>query len=1123
MEGSPEIEDLVTQAFDYADRNDFARAQSLALRVLQSDPKNAGALYLSAFCLRQLGRSVEAEKAVKNALKLLPDNVVLLLERGFAEYERQEYEKAIESFDTVLKHEPKNVDALKWKIASLRGLRRFDDAKGSAEVALKLVPDNTSILVEAGIADYGREQYDKAIEFFDTALKGEPKNAAALKWKITSLRGLRRFDDAKASAEVALKLVPDNASILVEAGIANYYGREQYEKAIEFFDAALKHEPKNAEALKWKITSLRLLGRLDEAEAAAEGALKLLPNNVSLLVERSYVENSRQEYKKAIEFFDAALMREPKNPEALKWKITSLRLLGRLDEAETATEDALKLLPNNVLLLLERGYVEYIRQKYEKAIEFYEAALKREPKNPEALRSRVDALRLLGRLDEAEAAAEDALKLLPDNVSLLVERSYVENSRQEYKKAIGFFDAALKREPKNPEALKWKIASLRALRHFDDAKMAAEDALKLLPDNAPILVEAGIAEYGREQYEKAKEFFEVALRHEPKNADALKWRITSLRTLQRFPEAETIAEDALKLLPNNVLLLIERGYVSYDQQQFEKAMEFFAVALKHDSRNPDALRWRAASLRRLRRFMEADKEAETAIGLLPSEPTLLTERALICFDQRQYGRAIDFLNQAIAFDSKNEEAVKWKTYSLGAQQNTDDAIKFLEGLMPQFPMSVDLRVQLGWLYLDREAWDGAENVFLEAGAIVPADSPSLLGRAETFMRQNRSDEAVRLLRNRLETLPNDLNVRNTLGWIYNQRNDPLSARKEFEAVLARASKNVAALNGLGAISFAQEDYEKAEEQFREVVALQPYEPVWRGNLAWSLARQQQVESLGDESSSSRSKEKPIDRLAEAEQCCQKALELDPNYANAFGCLGVIAFKRGRLRESEDHFLQSIRASKRKGSYVDLAALYVKMARYEDAESQLKTALELDRNDVLAHIERGNLLLQNEKTKEAIREFRQATGIDPTSKGAQRALALTLIHSGKGALDEAEKILRDAIRRMDKSKRWSLHLTLGQLLEKRGDETEDQRFYVEALSEINKTVALKDDESEPHFQAGMIRNKCGEYRAAIRSFERCLRIDKNNFIAERNIERIKSGLKEEKQKVTKWTRVGGISL
>ncbi|PYI92516.1 MAG: hypothetical protein DME97_09340 [Verrucomicrobia bacterium] len=1106
---------------DYG-REQYDKAIEFFDTALKREPKNADALKWKISSLRGLRRFDEAEKAAEDALKLFPDNVSLLLERGFVEQSREQYEKAIEFFEAALGHEPKNAEALKWKITSLRLLGRLDEAEAAAEGALKLLPNNVSLLVERSYVENSRQEYKKAIEFFDAALMREPKNPEALKWKITSLRLLGRLDEAETATEDALKLLPNNVLLLLERGYVEYV-RQKYEKAIEFFEAALQREPKNPEALRAKVSSLRGLRRFGDAATATEDALKLLPNNVSLLIERGFVEQNREQYEKASQFFEAALGHEPKNAEALKWKTTSLRLRGRLDEAAAAADDALKLLPNNVSLLIERGYVEHNRQKYEKAIEFYEAALKREPKNPEALRARVDALRLLGRLDEAEAAAEDALKLLPDNVSLLVERSYVENSRQEYKKAIGFFDAALKREPKNPEALKWKIASLRALRHFDDAKMAAEDALKLLPDNAPILVEAGIAEYGREQYEKAKEFFEVALRHEPKNADALKWRITSLRTLQRFPEAETIAEDALKLLPNNVLLLIERGYVSYDQQQFEKAMEFFAVALKHDSRNPDALRWRAASLRRLRRFMEADKEAETAIGLLPSEPTLLTERALICFDQRQYGRAIDFLNQAIAFDSKNEEAVKWKTNSLGAQQKTDDAIKFLEGLMPQFPMSVDLRVQLGWLYLDREAWDGAENVFLEAGAIVPADSPSLLGRAETFMRQNRSDEAVRLLRNRLETLPNDLNVRNTLGWIYNQRNDPLSARKEFEAVLARASKNVAALNGLGAISFAQEDYEKAEEQFREVVALQPYEPVWRGNLAWSLARQQQVESLGDESSSSRSKEKPIDRLAEAEQCCQKALELDPNYANAFGCLGVIAFKRGRLRESEDHFLQSIRASKRKGSYVDLAALYVKMARYEDAESQLKTALELDRNDVLAHIERGNLLLQNEKTKEAIREFRQATGIDPNSEGAQRALALTLIHSGKGALDEAEKILRDAIRRMDKSKRWSLHLTLGQLLEKRGDETEDQRFYVEALSEINKTVALKDDESEPHFQAGMIRNKCGEYRAAIRSFERCLRIDKNNFIAERNIERIKSGLKEEKQKVTKWTRVGGISL
>ena len=140
-----------------------------------------------------------------------------------------------------------------------------------------------------------------------------------------------------------------------------------------------------------------------------------------------------------------------------------------------------------------------------------------------------------------------------------------------------------------------------------------------------------------------------------------------------------------------------------------------------------------------------------------------------------------------------------------------------------------------------------------------------------------------------------------------------------------------------------------------------------------------------------------------------------------------------------------------------------MARSEEAEDQLKKALELDHDDVSAHIERGNLFLQSENTKEAIREFRQATAIDSNNERAQRALAIALIQSG--ALDEAEKILRGAIRRMDRAKHWSLHLTLGQLLEKQGDQTEDRSFYDEALKEINMAIVLRPDELGVTFRGG----------------------------------------------------------
>ena len=623
--------------------------------------------------------------------------------------------------------------------------------------------------------------------------------------------------------------ISDEVKRASECGILAYK-QQEYEKAIEFFDTALTRDPKNEDALKWKTTSLRLLRRFDEAEKAADGALKVLPDSVVLLNERGFVEFDRRNYEKAIEFFEAALTRDPKNEDALQWKTTSLRALLRFDEAEKAADGALKVLPDSVVLLNERGFVEFDRRNYEKAIEFFDTALTHDPKNEDALQSKTASLRALRRFDEAEKAADGALKVLPDSVVLLNERGFVEFDRRNYEKAIEFFEAALIRDPKNEDALKSKTTSLRALQRFDEAEKAADGALKVLPDSVVLLNERGFVEFDRRNYEKAIEFLDTALIRDPKNEDALKSKTTSLRALQRFDEAEKAADGALKVLPDSVVLLNERGFVEGNRRNYEKAIEFFDTALTHDPKNEDALQSKTTSLRALRRFDEAEKAADGALKVLPDSVVLLNERGFVEFDRRNYEKAIKFFEAALTHDPKNEDALSWKASSLGAQQKTNEAIKFLEEWLQQLPKSSALRVRLGWLYLDQDALDCAERVFSEAATIAPDDSAPLLGQAEILTRQNRSGEAVGLLRSRLETFPKDFDVRNTLGWIYNQRNDPLSAQKEFEAILKEDSKNVAALNGLGAVYFTQEDYEKAADQSREAAALQPYEPIFLGNL-----------------------------------------------------------------------------------------------------------------------------------------------------------------------------------------------------------------------------------------------------------------------------------------------------
>jgi hypothetical protein len=149
------------------------------------------------------------------------------------------------------------------------------------------------------------------------------------------------------------------------------------------------------------------------------------------------------------------------------------------------------------------------------------------------------------------------------------------------------------------------------------------------------------------------------------------------------------------------------------------------------------------------------------------------------------------------------------------------------------------------------------------------------------------------------------------------------------------------------------------------------------------------------------------------------------------------------------------------------------------------------------------------TKEAIQEFRQAMAIDPNEDDPPRALAIALMQVNE--LNEAETVLRDALRRLDESKRWRLHLTCSQLLTKRGDETEYSQYYNEAFKEAKKAIKLKANHADPYFEAGFIRAKLKDYKGARKYFRSCLTQDEHHDEAESNLIYVQSLIREEKER------------
>jgi tetratricopeptide (TPR) repeat protein len=237
-------------------------------------------------------------------------------------------------------------------------------------------------------------------------------------------------------------------------------------------------------------------------------------------------------------------------------------------------------------------------------------------------------------------------------------------------------------------------------------------------------------------------------------------------------------------------------------------------------------------------------------------------------------------------------------------------------------------------------------------------------------------------------------------------------------------------------------------------------------------------------------------LVEAESCCQKAIALSPRFASAYACLGIIAFKRGRLFECED-LLKHARDldPSEEGVYADLGALYSQLGRYDEAKEVLEAGRKRGRYDAQVRVELGNVYLHLDRPKDAVMVLREACAIDPLGDEPVRALSIALSKGGNAL--ESLRVLRAAIRRQGRAVSISLRLSLCHVLTELGDKTKDMECYAEALKEARLAIAAQPRNSNAHFFAGVVCFKLGEYGTAAQHFDECHDLDSSNFEAEQN--------------------------
>jgi tetratricopeptide (TPR) repeat protein len=264
--------------------------------------------------------------------------------------------------------------------------------------------------------------------------------------------------------------------------------------------------------------------------------------------------------------------------------IASFLLAGIAVLCPAQTETALGDDPDPVRLF-ERGQAAHARGEFERALEFYEEAIKVRPEFPEAEFQKGSALVSLNRLSEAEPAFRRAIEL-KKNWSLPYS-------------ALGVLLTRLNRDaeaaPVLQQALQLDKSDGLSLRVLASLKLRAGDA-------ATALKLAQTATMATE-------------------APAAAWliRAQAERATNDKVEAKSSLVRALQLEPENVAALVESADLALEQNEYDSAIESLKVADRVNKGDKQIAARLALAHERAGRSEEARRIA-TAAGIVNEDP-----------------------------------------------------------------------------------------------------------------------------------------------------------------------------------------------------------------------------------------------------------------------------------------------------------------------------------------------------------------------------------------------------------------------------------------------------------------------------------------------------------------------
>jgi tetratricopeptide (TPR) repeat protein len=287
------------------------------------------------------------------------------------------------------------------------------------------------------------------------------------------------------------------------------------------------------------------------------------------------------------------------------------------------------------------GNIYSNRQKYDKAIVYYDRLLERNPEDEVALANKGHAFFHLGRFSEALACIDKALEI------------------------------------DQQDAVAWGVRALilSELGKLDDAIKSHDKAIELDPKEWVFWYNKGVTLSTSGMNEEAIECYNKALEINPRNKYALINKCGVLQEISRFDETLECINKALEIYPKDAEFWNFKAGILYDLSQFDDALVCVNKALKIEPENCKFLGNKALILRKLDRTDDALESINKALKINQKDAYLWYQKGTLAED---FNEAIKYFGKALEFNPDFVEALCSKGSNLSNIGKYDEALKIFD-------------------------------------------------------------------------------------------------------------------------------------------------------------------------------------------------------------------------------------------------------------------------------------------------------------------------------------------------------------------------------------------------------------------------------------------------------------